>query len=186
MDNLKEAYQTVGFHFYVSFTGLGESGDSVDGRFQSVSGFDVSLETESFKEGGENRFEHRVPVRTKYADLVLKRGLLLPSDGAAVTKWCKSAFDNFGNGPFMLEKGKNKSREENNGKAKQTTDVKQPVVPIFMQVMLLNENHEAIAKWDIYHAWPKAWKMGELNAERGEVLIETIEIQHNGFIFKPV
>ena len=36
----------------------------------------VEYDTEEYKEGGENRFTHKLPVRTKYTDLVLKRGML--------------------------------------------------------------------------------------------------------------
>ena len=46
---------------------------------------------ESFKEGGENRFEHKLPVRTKYPDLSLKRGMLTDSK---VIKWCLDALQN--------------------------------------------------------------------------------------------
>ena len=38
-------------------------------------------------------------------------------------------------------------------------------------------------KGKIMHAWPKNWKIGELNAERGEVLIETLELNYNYFEF---
>jgi len=79
-------YPPVGFHFRVRFAGLG-GGDN-DQRFQSVGGLSVEYDTESFKEGGENRFEHKLPVRAKYPDLVLKRGMLVDS---AVAKWCLDA-----------------------------------------------------------------------------------------------
>ena len=54
-----------------------------------MSGLSVEYDYESFKEGGENRFEHKLPVRTKYADMVLKRGMLTDS---AVIKWFLDAF----------------------------------------------------------------------------------------------
>lgn len=81
-------YPPVGFHFKVEFLGLGNDNDV---RFQSVSGLNVEYDTESFKEGGENRFEHKLPVRTKYPDLSLKRGMLKNS---AVIDWCLDAFQN--------------------------------------------------------------------------------------------
>jgi len=81
-------YPPVGFHFKVEFMGIGNDNDS---RFLSVSGLTVEYETESFKEGGENRFEHKLPVRTKYNDISLKRGMNVHSD---VIKWCKDAFEN--------------------------------------------------------------------------------------------
>lgn len=175
---MKEQYQTVGFRFKVDFIGLGADGESADGQFQSVSGLDVSIETESFKEGGENRFEHRIPVRTKYSDLVLKRGLLLPESGSLVTDWCGRAFDNFGYGPYMRDP----ELEERDGQ--DFNEVQKPIVPISLQIALVGELEKPIAVWNVYHAWPKAWKIGELNAERSEVLIETIELQHNGFVYR--
>lgn len=79
-------YPPVGFHFKVEFSGIGNDNDC---RFQSVSGLNVEYDTESFKEGGENRFEHKLPGRTKYPDLTLKRGMLTDSE---VIKWCLKAF----------------------------------------------------------------------------------------------
>lgn len=78
-------YPPVGFHFKVEFLGLGNDNDV---RFQSVSGLSVEFETETLKEGGENRFEHKLPVRAKYPDLSLKRGMLTES---AVIDWCLEA-----------------------------------------------------------------------------------------------
>lgn len=81
-------YPPVGFHFSVRF-GISQTENDI--RFQSVGGLSVEYETETLKEGGENRFVHELPVRTQYAPLVLKRGLLLDSD---VLRWCLNAFEN--------------------------------------------------------------------------------------------
>jgi phage tail-like protein len=81
-------YPPVGFHFRVEFVNIGNDNDI---RFQSVGGLNVEYDVESFKEGGENRFEHKLPVRTKYPDLALKRGMLTDSK---VIKWCLDAFQN--------------------------------------------------------------------------------------------
>ncbi len=74
-------YPPVGFHFRVEFQGIGNDNDT---RFQSVSGLNMEYDTESFKEGGENRFEHKLPVRTKFSDLSLKRGML---NDSSVIDW---------------------------------------------------------------------------------------------------
>lgn len=77
----------VGFHFKVEFVGIGNNNDS---RFQTVTGLTVEYDTETYKEGGENRFEHKIPIRTKFSDsLVLKRGMLTDS---AITKWFMQTF----------------------------------------------------------------------------------------------
>jgi phage tail-like protein len=80
-------YPPVGFHFRVEVLGVGNDNDV---RFQSVSGLTVEYDVDTFKEGGENRFEHKLPGRSKYPDLSLKRGLLTDS---AVIAWCLDALE---------------------------------------------------------------------------------------------
>jgi len=83
-------YPTPGFHFNVVFSDLGTK--KFDNLFQSVSGLSVDLETEEITEGGENRFKHKLPVRSKHPNLILKRGVVLDS---GVIDWCKDAILNF-------------------------------------------------------------------------------------------
>lgn len=137
-------YPPVGFHFSVEFTGL--STGEKDYHFQSVSGLTVDIETEEVTEGGENRFKHKIPVRTKYPNLVLKRGLLVNSE---VVNWCKKAVENF------------------------------DFEPIDLIVKLLNEKHEPLISWNIVHAYPIKWAIGDFNAEESKVVIETIELVYN-------
>lgn len=80
-------YPPLGFHFRVEFGNIkGEF------QFQSVSGLSVELETEQIAEGGENRFKHKLPVRTKFPNLVLKRGVLVNSE---LIKWCRKAVEEY-------------------------------------------------------------------------------------------
>lgn len=79
-------YPPWGFYYKVEFS---ISSNKNDVRFQAVSGLSVEYDVEEYKEGGENRFTHKLPGRTKYADLLLKRGMLTDSE---VTKWCLAAF----------------------------------------------------------------------------------------------
>ncbi len=144
-------YQTVNFHFRVSFKPSDK--ESVDTRFQSVTGLDSTLDTETVKEGGENRFEHVIPLRRKYGPLTLKRGLLTPS--SYITSWLQKAFDD---------------------------EKVEPIATV--DITLLNENHDPLMYWTINNVWPRSWKIGELNAERGEVLIETLELNYNRLLFK--
>jgi phage tail-like protein len=67
----------VGFHFSAEFDVPGASQRDV--RFRDVSGLTMELEEQTYNEGGENRFSHKLPVRGRYPDLVLKRGLLVDS-----------------------------------------------------------------------------------------------------------
>jgi len=83
-------YPPVGFHFLVAFDIFPQTPN--DMRFQSVSGLSVSLETEDFKEGGENRFVHKLPTRTKYEDITLSRGMFI---GSGLVLWCRQAIEEF-------------------------------------------------------------------------------------------
>lgn len=141
-------HQIVGFHFSVFFFDLPDEQEA-DIRFQSITGLDVQIEKETLKEGGENRFEHSIPGRTKYTPLTLKRGILRP-EHSGLTKWCQKAFQN------------------------------RQIVPLSrVDIELLNEEHNILMQWELSHVWPASWKLGELNAERGEVLIETLELNYN-------
>ena len=83
---MTDYYPPWGFYYKVEF---GISQNKNDVRFQSVSGLSVEYDMEEYKEGGENRFTHKLPVRTKYADMVLKRGMLTDSE---VIQWFFNAF----------------------------------------------------------------------------------------------
>jgi phage tail-like protein len=144
-------YQTVNFHFSVHFA-LGGAKD-LDVKFQSVSGLDGNIDTETIKEGGENHYEHVIPSRRKYGPLILKRGLLKPDD-SGLTKWLQKAFD----------------------------DGKYEVIRT-VQINLLDETHQTLMYWVVNNVWPRSWKLGELNAERGEVLLETLELNYNKLLF---
>ena len=84
-------YPPLGFHFKVEFANL-----KSEFEFQSVSGLTIELDTEQIAEGGENRFKHKLPVRTKFPNLVLKRGLLTDS---SLVKWCRDAVEDFNIAP---------------------------------------------------------------------------------------
>ncbi|GAB3899920.1 hypothetical protein GCM10028803_21900 [Larkinella knui] len=83
-------YPPVGFHFSVVFELFPQLPN--DFRFQEVSGLEVEMEMETVREGGQNRSVHQLPVRSKYSDLTLKRGLFT---GSAITVWCKRAIEDF-------------------------------------------------------------------------------------------
>ncbi len=136
----------VGFSFKVEFETISTS--LGDNSFQSVSGLSVDLETEEITEGGENRFKHKIPVRSKYPNLVLKRGVLVNSE---VIKWCKKALENF------------------------------EIQPVNINIMLLGEDKQAIQTWNIVHAYPVKWNVGDFNAEESKLVIETLELTYNYF-----
>ena len=129
------------------------SSTSVDIHFQSVTGMDSTLETENLNEGGENLFTHVLPLRRKFGPLVLKRGLLFPGD-SKLTDQFKDVFQNDKVKPFKL-----------------------------VTIDLLDQDHNSLVQWRIDNVWPLSWKIGELNAMEGAVLIETMELNYNHLVF---
>jgi phage tail-like protein len=79
-----------GFHFKVDVLGLAANDNDV--RFTEVAGLAMELGTEEIAEGGENRFLQKYPVRSKYPDLVLKRGLLVSSE---IITWIRDCIEDF-------------------------------------------------------------------------------------------
>ena len=156
MADYLKMYPAVGFHFRVSIDGTSDDGDS---RFQAVSGLSVEVETETKKEGGENRFEHVLPVRTKYPLLVLKKGLI---QSASFRQWC---MDNI-NGITTMA----------------SDDPSKPLLtPKDVTVSLLNPDGDELMSWNIVRAWPKKWSVSDLNAEQSAIVVETIELQYQYF-----
>lgn len=88
---MNKFYPPLGFHFLVEF---GNQKDEY--QFQSVSGLSVDLQTEEITEGGENRFTHKLPLRPRYPNLVLKRGLHVSS---GLIDWCKAGVEGFNFSP---------------------------------------------------------------------------------------
>ncbi len=126
-----------------------------DVQFQSVEGLEVETEKEYYREGGENRFVHVLPGKKNYSPLLLKRGILTPAN-SGVTKWLQRSFQN---------------------------SILEPLDGV--QIILLNENHEPLLYWRLFHVWPLSWTTGKLDAQNGKVLIETLELNYNRFELGP-
>lgn len=68
----------IAFRFLVEIQGL------IVGGFSEVSGLQVETEVETVEEGGVNDYVHKLPKKTTYPNLVLKRGL---ADSTALWGW---------------------------------------------------------------------------------------------------
>lgn len=150
-------YPPVSFFFDVIFLGESLDKQNVETRFQSVTGLSVDMQTESLKEGGENRFEHTLPVRSKYSPLVLKRGLVKNSQ---MVNWCMDAIVKFDIRPMNLL-----------------------VRLLHVQGAAKNSavNIEPLVTWNVINAWPKKWSVSDFNAEQNAIAIESLELNYSYF-----
>ena len=71
--------------------------------------------------------------------------------GSGILMWCKNAFEN-----FVFE-------------------------PVNIIISLLNENHVPIQSWYVVNAIPKKWSVSNFNAERSEIVIESITLSYQYF-----
>jgi phage tail-like protein len=91
-------YPPPGFHFKVEVLGLTPNDNDV--RFTEVSGLSREIGSDEVAEGGENRFIQKYPVRAKYPELVLKRGLVVNSE---VVKWIRQCVEDLDIEPKAID-----------------------------------------------------------------------------------
>lgn len=147
-------YPPACFHFKVELNGVDGADSDSEQRFQEVSGLSVEVETETLHEGGENRFEYKLPKRAKYPNLILKRGLL---KGSAFLDWFKSAMNTY----FIVA----------------VYDFK----PADITITLLDEADEPVAVWNVVQAYPLKWSMSDLRSSENAVVVESIELAYQYF-----
>ena len=68
----------LGSHFFVEIDGVDQGG------FTECTGLQVETEVMDYPEGGNNGFIHKLPGRTKFSNVVLKRGT---TDSGALWQW---------------------------------------------------------------------------------------------------
>ena len=142
-------YPLPAFYFKVEFTGLGSGADT---SFQEVNGLKASVQTEEYRELGENGTVYKLPTGLSYTDITLKRGIS-PSASPLVT-WCSSIFD----GDFMAL-----------------------IKPMTVNISLMNEEGEAARAWTLANAYPLSWEIGGFDSKKNEVAIETIVLKYDYF-----
>ncbi len=136
-------YPPVSFYFNVKITGIGTY---VDTSFAEADGLESELGVFEVKEGGENRFSHRLPDRATHGKLTLKRGVMVLSSDLA--QWCKDTL------------------ESDFGKALETKDI---------NVSLLDTNGAPLLVWNFCNAWPVKWSVAGLDAQKNTIALETLE-----------
>jgi len=139
-------YPPVAFYFSVN---IGSVINPLDASFQDVSGLALSMETEDYSEGGENRYIHRLPKGVQQQKLRLKRGI--SSLSSPLVQWCKS----------VLEGG-----------------LSAPILPQTVLISLLSPDLTALRMWSLTNAFPLGWEIDAFNSEKSEVAIEQIELAY--------
>lgn len=149
-------YPPASFYFRVQFAGLPLALSSAS--FQDASGLSVTMEPETYAEGGINTYRHRLPTAAKHEELVLKRGYVVDTD--PFIAWCAAC----------LEGG-----------------LEHPIAPQTLTVQLLSPESSRFSaitilrQWSFRNVWPTKWALSEFSSTKNEVLIETVHFAYSSF-----
>lgn len=146
-----EYYPPVGFYFKITVDGMPDS----DSEFQELTGLSMSLDTQSVKEAGENRFTHQLPLPARADPLVLKRGIKVSSP---LIDWCRKAIEEFSFSPKDLH--------------------------VFLLDVAGGPDggSQPLMAWHLINAYPTKWEISGMNAMNSDLAIETIQINYNYFV----
>jgi phage tail-like protein len=124
--------------------------------FKSVSGLSYEAEVVDVREGGVNDTSFKLVGPMKWKNLVFKQGFvaLQSQKASSLLSWREKWMT----GEEMVR---------STGK-------------ITMLDTALNE----MATWTFFRGWPVKWEIGELDAGKNELAIETLEIAHEGLKFQ--
>jgi phage tail-like protein len=138
----RDVYPT--YRFWVEIDSVTEA------TFSECSGLQAETEVVEWEEGGENTFRHRFLGRTKYPNLVLKRGVA----SAELWTW----YDTIVHG--SIKEGALKRRN--------------------LSVVLYGYGGMAQVRWNIEGALIVKWAGPTLKTGANETAVETIELAHHG------
>jgi phage tail-like protein len=133
-------YPLVGYHFYVEVQG------KLMGSFREASGLSSESEMVEYKASGPRGDEItlKMPGRTKYPDVVLKRGLTSNMD---MVNWRKE-----------IESGKFKGSQKNGS------------------IVLYDQEHSEVARWNFEGAWPLKLEGPSLNSGSSDLAVESLTL----------
>lgn len=141
--------------YYFSVEILGTQTSLIEAGFQEVKGLSAEMETEPINESGENRFVHKVPKTVQHSNLELKRGLIVSS--SLFGAWCLEQL---------------------------ASDLNSKIVTKDLVVHLLDQSTEGgkpIISWAFARAYPVKWEIGQLNAGKSEIIVESLSIAYAYF-----
>lgn len=120
--------------------------------FTEVSGLSFETEVIEYREGSSKVYnKQKQPGLTKYSNITLKRGVFL-GDFDFYNLWIKTQFFQEGAAAFRSD----------------------------IVIKLLDEEHKPVITWVLNKAWPCKVEYGNLKADSNDILIETLELVHEG------
>jgi len=127
------------------------------GVFQEVSGLTMNVESEQWKEGGQNGYSYQMIGRTTWPNLVFKRGI---TDGDSLYEWIHQVSgDGYAAADSKLERKTG-------------------------AVTVIGYDGSRLRSWNFRDMVPVRWSGPSFSATSNELLEEELEVTHHGFDVK--
>ena len=137
--------ELIGSRFAVEIDGI------VVASFKECSGLNGEIQVETYREGGLNDYEHKLPGLATYGNLTLKSGVASAMD---FWKWF-----------YKTTMG--------------TIERKQVSVILFNHNLSDGKLGEAM-RWNLLDAFPVKWEGPTFNASDANVVMQSLELAHHG------
>lgn len=147
--------------------GVGLLKSALFGTFAEASGLNAEMETEEYREGGNNTGPHKFVKWGKYPNLVFKRGVTMNPD---IWDWYYS----------ILYKAKNPVRKNGIVLLTDRGGGASALAGGPTSLGLPGLDRLPVAIWFFRNALPEKLQGPALNAKSNEIAIETLELAHEG------
>ena len=127
--------------------------DITIGAFTEVDGLSVQVGVEEVAEGGQNHFQHKLPGRMTWPNIVLKRGV---TKSDSLFEW------------FSTTSGEGFAKD--NKLTRRTGEI-----------VLLDAARKPVRRWRFIGAFPVKWSGPRFAASSSDLATEVLEIAHEGF-----
>jgi phage tail-like protein len=124
--------------------------------FSRITGLEVATSVIEYREGSYLIYNTtKQPGRTMYSNIVLERGIFL-NDFDFFTWWQKT---------YNFQERSQSFRRD-------------------VIISLLDDAHNPVMVWKLLNAWPCKVKWSELNAAGNQVMMESLELTHEGLVLQ--
>lgn len=124
------------------------------GTFRSVRGLELTVDVETYVEGGQNQFVHKLPGTLHWPNLIFSRGMV---ESDALFTWVSnSSGENFA---------------ANGNAVKRSTGA----------VTAVSYTGTRLRAWEFTEVFAVRWTGPEFNVDNPQQLVEELEVAHNGF-----
>lgn len=124
------------------------------GSFREVRGLELTVDVQEYTEGGQNQYVHKLPGTLRWPNIVFSRGMV--ASDALFTWVTNAAGENF------AAKGNKVTRSTG-------------------AVTAVSYSGARLRAWEFDEVFAVRWTGPEFNVDSQELLVEQLEVAHNGF-----